>query len=250
MRLAHMVKLQPDPTQCDIEAVVEHLIGVYRCRPLHALQANQVVERHQLIPGSCFVVLDRTAAGDDACAMFLEITVAQPAMILTTGIDNDLHRLRRDLGNGGLDCLCTQITATGVDQDDAFVCDNESERGVVAEILRRTVAERPDQGENRIGDLLHLQAGGRICRRCNQQQEQCRAPSLAPEGRVASVHRVSPSIAALPLVVSTAWSRGAVLIPHPHDRPGRSRGRQSTLAHTVIVAHDGLPMRERGLRFG
>jgi hypothetical protein len=163
-------------------SLVEGLVRIHRLGAGEALGTDQVSQPEQLLVEARALIRDRRRAGDDARPALLEVAVAQPTVVLTAGVDDDLDRLIGHLLDERSDRRRTSFAAAGVDQHDARVGDDEAEGRVVAKVLGGTVAERTDDGVNALADLLQAQARVLVRRRrqCGEQHERRHQQSAKP----------------------------------------------------------------------
>ena len=97
--------------------------------------------------------------GDDGGAKVFPIAVADPAMVLTAGIDDVCHRrighrLDRFMQRSG-----ALVAAAGVDQNGALGCDDKAESCIVSKVFRVALFMRADNGESAGGDFGQRKGG-------------------------------------------------------------------------------------------
>jgi hypothetical protein len=139
--------------------VVEHGVGIDRLGAVERV-ADQRLQHGELHRLAFLLVGDGVGGGDDGRALVGPVAIAEPAVILAAGVDDDFHRLVGDLADRRVDFLCAPAAAAGIDQHDAFVRDDDAEGGVVGEVFRRALLLAADQRVDAVGDRLGFEIAG------------------------------------------------------------------------------------------
>ena len=132
----------------------ECLVGVHGLGTGKPVAADQVIQCYHLVLQSRALICDSMFVGHDVSAERLEITVAQPTVILASGIDDQPDGLLGDCTNRVVDHLRALVGGAGIDEEDAAAGDTHSEIGIVAEVYPVAVCCRADQSVDVIGKLF------------------------------------------------------------------------------------------------
>ncbi|QIM51758.1 hypothetical protein [Hydrogenophaga crocea] len=131
---------------------------------------QQVLQRLQLVARPRAHVGHRAAVGDQFRTLLPEVAVAQPSMVLATGVDDPTDRLVRHTSGRLVYVASAEVGGPTVDQDGAGWRYHQSDVGIQGFVLFGASAQITDMDIHPFGDFFEPDLRGRTKRW--QQAEQ------------------------------------------------------------------------------
>ena len=97
VRAVAMLELERDAAQVQARTAFGDVASGQRRHGAVGAVVQRGLQPGQVVAAARLHVGPRIRVRDDLGALFLEVAVAEPAMVLPAGVDDPLHRLRRDL---------------------------------------------------------------------------------------------------------------------------------------------------------